>query len=116
MEALLVFFLNTAIKMRIDRLDGVGGIVWSDKMALKGILKGFFEGLASKQETNMFAKPLNVGFRQHLLSCSLTDFFDLNYAIANTYPSQASEAPIIRQHLRKHVEDLYNTVRQLEQV
>jgi hypothetical protein len=116
LEALLVFFLNTAIKMRIDRLDGVGGIVWSDKMALKGILKGFFEGLASKQETNMFAKPLNVGFRQHLLSCSLTDFFDLNYAIANTYPSQASEAPIIRQHLRKHVEDLYNAVRQLEQV
>ena len=116
LEALLVFFLNTAIKMRIDRLDGVGGIVWSDKMALKGILKGFFEGLALKQETNMFAKPLNVGFRQHLLSCSLTDFFDLNYAIANTYPSQASEAPIIRQHLRKHVEDLYNAVRQLEQV
>ena len=116
LEALLVFFLNTAIKMRIDRLDGVGGIVWSDKMALKGILKGFFEGLALKQETNMFAKPLDVGFRQHLLSCSLTDFFDLNYAIANTYPSQASEAPIIRQHLRKHVEDLYNAVRQLEQV
>ena len=116
LEAVLVFFLNTAIKLRIDRLDGVGGIVWSDKMALKGILKGFFEGLALKQETNMFAKPLNVGFRQHLLSCSLTDFFDLNYAIANTYPSQASEAPIIRQHLRKHVEDLYNAVRQLEQV
>ena len=116
LEALLVFFLNTAIKLRIDRLDGVGGIVWSDKMALKGILKGFFEGLASKQETNMFAKPLDVGFRQHLLSCSLTDFFDLNYAIANTYPSQASEAPIIRRHLRKHVEDLYNAVRQLEQV
>ena len=116
LEALLVFFLNTVIKMRIDRLDGVGGIVWSDKMALKGILKGFFEGLALKQETNMFAKPLDVGFRQHLLSCSLTDFFDLNYAIANTYPSQAPEAPIIRQHLGKHVEDLYNAARQLEKV
>ena len=116
LEALLVFFLNTAIKMRIDRLDGVGGIVWSDKMALKGILKGFFEGLASKQETNMFAKPLNHCFLHHLLSCSLADFFDLNYAIANIYPSQASEAPIIRQHLRKHVVDLYNAVRQLEQV
>jgi len=100
--------------MRIDRLDGIGGIVWSDKTALKGILKGFFEGLALKQEGNMFANPLDDGFRQHLLSCSLTDFFDLNYAIANTYPSQAPEAPIIRQHLGKHVEDLYNAVRQLE--
>ena len=116
LEAVLIFFFNTAIKMRIDRLDGVGGIVWSDKMALKGILKGFFEGLALKQETNMFAKPLNHCFLHHLLSCSLADFFDLNYAIANIYPSQAPEAPIIRQHLRKHVEDLYNAVRQLEQV
>ena len=114
LEALLVFFLNTVIKMRIDRLDGVGGIVWSDKTALKGILKGFFEGLALKQEGNMFANPLDDGFRQHLLSYSLADFFNLNCAIANTYPSQAPEAPIIRHHLGKHVEDLYNAVRQLE--
>jgi hypothetical protein len=116
LEALLVFFLNMAIKMRIDRLDGVGEIVWSDEVALIGILKGFFEGLALKPETNMFAKPLDHCFLQHLLSCSRTDFFDLNYAIANTYPSQAPETPIIRQHLGKHVEDLYNAVRQLEKV
>jgi hypothetical protein len=114
LEALLVFFLNTAIKMRIDRLDGVGGIVWSDKMALKGILKGFFEGLALKPENSVFAKPLNHCFLQHLLSCSLTDFVDLNHAIFHTYPSQAPETPVIQKHLGKHVEDLFNAVRQLE--
>jgi hypothetical protein len=116
LEALLVFFLNMAIKMRLDRLDGVGDIVWFDNMALQGILKGFFEGLALKPETSMFAKPLDHCFLQHLLSCSRTDFFDLNYAIAHTYPSQAPEAPVIRQHFGKHVEDLYNAVRQLENV
>jgi len=116
LEALLVFFLNMAIKMRIDRLDGVGDIVWSDDAALKGILKGFFEALALKPEISVFTEPLNDGFRQHLLSCCPADFLDLNYAIVHTYPSQAPEVPVIRQHLGKHVEDLYNAIRQLEQV
>ena len=113
LEALLVFFLNMAIKMRIDRLDGVGDIVWSADVALKGILKGFFEALALKPEISAFAGPLNDCFRQHLLSCCRTDFLDLNHAIVHTYPAQAPDIPVIRQHLEKHVEGLYNSVRQL---
>jgi len=113
-EALLVFFLNMAIKMRIDRLDGVGDIVWSDDVALKGILKGIFEALALKPKISAFAEPLNECFRQHILSCSPADFFDLNQALVCTYPLQAPEVPVIRQHLGKHVEDLYNAIRQLE--
>jgi hypothetical protein len=116
LEALLVFFLNMAIKMRIDRLDGVGEIVWSDDVALKGILKGFFEALTLKPEISVFAEPLNDCFRQHLLSCRRADFFDLNHAIVHTYPLQAPEAPVIRQHLGKHVEGLYNSIKQLEKV
>jgi hypothetical protein len=116
LEALLVFFFNMAIKMRIDRLDGVGEIVWSDDVALKGILKGFFEGLALKPLFSVFSEPLDHCFREHLLSCRREDFFDLNRAIVCTYPSQAPEVPVIRQHLGKHVEDLYNAVRQLEHV
>jgi len=116
LEALLVFFLNMAIKMRIDRLDGVGEIVWSDDVALRGILKGFFEALALKPIISVFEEPLDHCFRQHLLSCSRADFLDLNYAIVHTYPLQAPEVPVIRQHLGKHVEGLYNSIRQLEKV
>ena len=100
--------------MRIDRLDGVGEIVWSDDVALKGILKGFFDALALKPELSVFKGPLNDGFRQHLLACNRADFLDLNHAIFQTYPSQAPEVPVIRQHLEKHVEGLYSSIRQLE--
>ena len=116
LEALLVFFLNMAIKMRIDRLDGVGEIVWSDDAALKGILKGFFEALALKPMISVFSESLDDCFRQHLLSCCRADFFDLNHAIVHTYPSQAPEVPVIRQHLEKHIEGLYNSIKQLEKV
>jgi hypothetical protein len=116
LEALMVFFFNLAIKMRIDRLDGVGEIVWSDKIALTGILKGFFEGLALKPPVDVFEAPLADCFRQHLLACSAADFSDMNHAIFRGYPSQASEVPVIRRHLARHIEALYNTARQLEKV
>ena len=116
LEALLVFFFNMAIKIRIDRLDGVGEIAWSDSIALKGMLKGFFEGLALKPSARMFQAPLVDCFRQHLLTCSPADFSDLNHAIVQGYPSQAPEVPVIRRHLARHIEDLYNASRQLEKV
>jgi hypothetical protein len=116
LEALMVFFMNMAIKMRIDRLNGVGEMAWADKIALMGILKGFFEGLALKPPVYGFEAPLDDCFRQHLLACSAADFSDMHHAIVRGYPSQASEVPVIRRHLARHIEDLYNAARQLEKV
>jgi hypothetical protein len=116
LEALLVFFLNMAIKMRIDRLDGVGKIVWSDDVALKGILKGFFEGLSLKPLNHLFPASLDQVFLKHLLDCTHSDLLDLSRSIIKTYPLESSEVTVIRQNLEKHVEDLFHAVRQLRQV
>jgi hypothetical protein len=110
LEALLVFFLNLAIRMRLDRLDGVGEIVWSDDSAIKGTLKGFFEGLTLKPQIIPFAKPLVSCFRHHLLSCSRAELLDLNRLIVQAYHSRAPEVPVIKQHLTQHVEDLYHAI------
>jgi hypothetical protein len=110
LEALLVFFLNLVIRMRLDRLDGVGRIVWADDSAIKGSLKGFFEGLTLKPQIIPFAKPLVSCFRHHLLSCSRAELFDLNRCIVQAYHSQAPEVPVIKQHLTQHVVDLYHAI------
>jgi hypothetical protein len=110
LEALLVFFFNLSIRMRLDRLDGVGKIVWSDDSAIKGTLKGFFEGLTLKPQISPFAKSLVSCFRHHLLSCSPADLLDLNRSIVRAYHSQAPEVPVIKQHLTQHVEDLYQAI------
>jgi len=113
LEALLVFFLNLAIRMRLDRLDGVGEIVWSDNIALKGTLNGFFEGLALKPLISLFSEPLADCFQKHLLACSRKDLLDLNLSIVETYHPQAPEVPVIRRHLKKHVDNLYNAIKHL---
>ena len=111
LESLLVFFLNLAIRMRLDRLEGVGKIVWADDSAIKGTLKGFFEGLSLKPKIEPFNTPLVSCFRHHLLSCGRADLLDLNRSIVQTYHSQAPEVPVIKQHLTQHVEDLYHAIR-----
>jgi hypothetical protein len=45
--ALILFFLQLTIQMRLDRLDGVGDVVWAEDYCLEGTVAGFFEGLAS---------------------------------------------------------------------
>ena len=112
LESLLVFFLNLAIKMRIDRLDGVGEIVWSDDIAVKGVLKGFFEGLVSKPPIRSFPGSLADGFRQHLSACTHADLLDLNAAMVQAYHPMAPEVPVIKQHLEQHVDDLYRAIEQ----
>jgi hypothetical protein len=43
---LLIFFLNLSIRMRLDRYDGVGDIVWADGPVVQSTLDGVMDGLA----------------------------------------------------------------------
>ncbi|MDL1956882.1 MAG: hypothetical protein LWW95_07540 [Candidatus Desulfofervidus auxilii] len=52
--ALFYFFLDLTLRMRIDRLDGVGEILWADDYCLYATVEGFFDALKSKTDLNKF--------------------------------------------------------------
>ena len=110
LEALLVFFLNLSIRMRLDRLDGVGEIVWSGDDAVEGTLKGFFQGLALKPSVDLLQDSVVDCFQKHLLSCSQTDLLDLSQAMVNAYNPHALEVPVIKHNLQNHVMILYKSI------
>ena len=111
LEALLVFLLNLSIRMRLDRLNGVNDIVWSDDIAAYGTLKGFFQGLRRKDSTGLFSDSFDAYFHDYLLSsCTDEDFYDLSLAIVNSYNPLAPEIPVIRQNIKKHAEVLFDAV------
>ncbi len=111
LEALLVFLLNLSIRMRLDRLNGVGDIVWSDDIAVKGTLKGFFQGLRRKDSTGLFSDSFDAYFHDYLLSsCTEKDLYDLSLAIVNSYNPLAPEIPVISDNIRKHAEVLFNAI------
>jgi hypothetical protein len=43
--AIVYFFLNLTIRMRLDRLDGVKDVVWMGDTAVSAAAEGFFEAI-----------------------------------------------------------------------
>src|SRR4030042_6326874 len=52
--ALFFFLLNLTIKMRLDKLDGVGDTVWAGDFCLEAAIKGSIDGLRLKEEFNNY--------------------------------------------------------------
>ena len=111
LEALLVFFMNLVLRMRLDRLDGTGKIVWSDKIAVEQSLKGFLDVLALKSAGSLLAEPLVDCFQQHLSSYTRSELLELNRALVAKYHPRSPDLAVIKQHLTQHVEDLYAAVK-----
>ena len=47
---LVHFFLNLSLRMRLDRLDGVGELAWASPDCLQGVVAGFLEAWQAKAE------------------------------------------------------------------
>jgi len=112
LEALLVFLLNLALRMRLDRLDGTGEIVWADKVAAQQSLKGFLDALALKLPGSLMAEPLVDCFQQHLSSYTRSELLALNRALVAKYHPRSPDLAVIKQHLAQHADDLYAAAQQ----
>jgi len=110
LDALLVFFLNLSIRMRLDRLDGVGEMAWADDIAVAGTVAGFFRGLAMKAPVSVLPAPLDLCFQYYFLQRTEAELFDLSEAIMNAYSPDSAEFPVIRKHLKAHTDELYRAV------
>lgn len=111
MVALTYFFLNLSIRMRLDRLDGVGVRVWADCFSLRALIQGFFDGLRIMEEGSGYClgqvRDLPVlfkGFDQDEIGglfCPLLDLY------AQEDPGDFS---LIQANLGSHVQELYEVI------
>jgi len=104
LEAMLFFLANLSIRTRLDRLDGVGEVVWAGEPAVAGTVRGFMDGLASK------SSQWALRFRHFLTSVSLSDFTEICEAIADSYHPNAPEISIIRRHLTNHATEVFESM------
>ncbi len=111
-EGMLVFFLNLSIRMRLDRLDGVGDIVWSDDCAVEETLKGFYQALALKPQIPLIPVPQVDFFLDYLSALPESQLYDLSLSIADAYNPVSPEVPVIKDQLKSHVASLYNSIKE----
>ena len=113
LQALLLFFLNLSLKMRLDRLDGVGDIVWADDAAVPGTLIGFLNALALKVNIPALPDTPLRCFFQYLSLCSKTDLRELSESLLNRYNPDSPEIDVIKRHLDNHIDTLLEVIHNL---
>jgi hypothetical protein len=112
LQALLIFFLNLSVRMRLDRYDGVGNIIWADDLMVQNTLDGFFEGLALKPPIEFMPDTLDNCFRYYLSVCTKEDLYELSKGVVKTFNRRAPEVRVVKQHLKAHTEELNRGIRQ----
>ena len=109
--ALTYFFLNLSIRMRLDRLDGVGVRAWAGGFSVDALIQGFFEGLRIVEAEGRYGP----GQVKDLLS--LFKGFDQEELAGIFYPlldMYAKEDPgdfsVIQANLGSHTKELYEAL------
>jgi hypothetical protein len=107
--ALFYFLLHLSIQMRLDRLDGVGDIVWADEKCVDATLAGFFLGLESKKAFRDYCGSQGE-FLTLLRSFSMEDLATTFNVVVEQY-EKTKDFPTIEKNLGNHVARLYLTLR-----
>ncbi len=111
LSALLLFLLSLSIRTRLDRLDGVGEIVWAGDAAIAATLTGFFEGLGVASRIHGAPDDLPSYVHAFFASHSDAELRELSGDLVNTLHPLPEEAEVIRRHLKDHVDLLHAALR-----
>ena len=104
--ALILFFLHLTIQMRIDRLDGVGDVVWAEDYCLDGVVSGFLEGLTEGERKGRRGIPPSLEIHALLRKFSGEEWLHFLVELLDTYSFSREELALIRDHGDSHINSL----------
>jgi hypothetical protein len=115
LQALLLFWLNLSIRIRLDRLDGAGEYGCAADDMVDAALNGFFDGLALHVRFGRIPKELPDLFAGYLRALSSDDRDMLLEGVAGRLSGHPSEKALIRKHLKRHGEKMTQAIDRLPQ-
>ena len=115
LQALLIFWLNLSIRIRLDRLDGVGEFGCADDDMVDAALNGFFDGLALQVRFGRIPKELPDLFAGYLKALASDDRDTLLEGVVGRLNGHPSEKALIRKHLKRHGEKMTQAIDRLPQ-
>jgi len=111
MIAIVYFFLNLTVRMRLDRLDGVGDVAWAGDFCVNAISEGFFDAIRIMEAEGRYhlGRPNDLLFL--LRSFGEEEIRNLFYPLEAWYrEGDPAEFPVIQANLRNHVKLLYHAL------
>jgi hypothetical protein len=109
--ALCYYLLNLTIRMRLDKLDGLGESVWVEDFCVEATVQGFLDALRLKDELRFYFNSEDEFF-SILRSFTREDIKTIFSPLIDLY-KETSDFIVIRKNLDKHIEELHATILQI---
>lgn len=109
--ALCYYLLDLTIRMRLDKLDGLGEIVWADDICVEATLTGFFEALKLKVKLKHSAGRAE-DFTILMQSFTPEELKTIFNPLIDHYRG-TEDFPVITLNLNKHIDKFYTTLQTL---
>jgi hypothetical protein len=112
--AIIYFFLDLTIGMRLDRYEGTGEVLWAEKQDLSAAITGFLEGVASKDEGERGLLGQTRDLAAFLKIFAPGELLKLCSHLKEAYTHVDSETlAVISRNLASHCEELYRIIREI---
>jgi hypothetical protein len=109
--ALCYYLLNLTIRMRLDKLDGLGEVVWAGDTCVKATFTGFFEALKLKVDLKNYFDQ-EEDFASLLQSFSQEELKAIFNPLIDQYRG-TEDFPVITSNIDRHVSEIYTTLQNL---
>jgi len=107
------FFLDTALRMRLDRVEGVGGRLWAGEFSVRACLGGFFEAVAEAESAGRSLPCGRVELEGLLKSFSRKELQTLHRPVLDRLGEESpEEAHFAAKRLDDHVRQLHRIIRE----
>jgi hypothetical protein len=113
LKALMFFLANLTIRMRLDRLDGVGEMAWAGGHSVDAAIRGFLTGMERKVADGMCEDAFVQRFLEETKRMSPTELADVFQVVTGSDDENAPDRPVILDHLVDHVFEVYRVVQQI---
>ncbi len=112
---LLVFFLITLLRLRLDRLNGVDELAWFDEFAVHAAISGFREGLTEQEAVGRLQKGFTAEFSALLKTFTSDDLLEIYRQIVDTDQQHDHPADLdfLQKQLPLHCRQLWQNLQQL---
>lgn len=111
LAAILHFFLNATMRLRLDRLDGTGALAWAGPDSLTGMTEGFLEAWAKKHRSTPHL-PSCHEILQVMGAFTREDWLSLVPHVIDDGLVEAGEGEFLRPRAREHVIALCRALRE----
>ncbi len=109
-DALLFFFLNLSLRMRLDRLDGVGEIIWAEGDCLESTWEGFLEAIWIKEKEEAPFPGFLKTFLKEISRFSKEEITERFEALLASYTPEAPDLPVIKKNMVSHINLVHKTI------